>query len=92
MIISGWAPLVLENPGLTYKLESTSNYGCRKEISEGEALANKECLYSEVALEDTNSLEGGCLSGVDVLLIIGVTANKRAEPRPKFWQNLGVGK
>ena len=42
-------------------------------------------------LEDLNGFEGLFLGGVDVLLVVGFTANQGTEPRAQWRHDLGVG-
>ena len=74
-----------------YKLEATGEDGGREDVGKRQTLTDKESVEGQVALDDTDGLESRRLRGVDVLLVVGVTADQRAEPVAEREEDLGVG-
>lgn len=81
------APFLVQNSG-----ESTSKEGSSEVIGQGDTLANKVGVGSEVRLEDSDVLQGSLGSFVDILLVVAVQAHERTVPATEARQNLSVDK
>ncbi|THX29268.1 hypothetical protein D6D10_08970 [Aureobasidium pullulans] len=81
------APLLVEEV-----LEATGDDAGSEDVGKSEALTNEVGVDEEVVLKGTDSLGGGLLGGVDGLLVVGVTADQRAEPATEGGEDLSVGK
>ena len=80
------APLLVEE-----ELVTTLDDGGSEEIGEGEALADEVGVDEEVVVEDSDVVGGALLAVVDVLLVVCVPADQRAEPASESWEDLSVG-
>lgn len=81
------APFLVQNSG-----ESTSEEGSSEVIGQGDTLANKVGVGSEVRLEDSDVLQGSLGSFVDILLVVAVQAHEGTVPATEARQNLSVDK
>ncbi|THZ80313.1 hypothetical protein D6C84_07549 [Aureobasidium pullulans] len=81
------APLLVEEV-----LEAAGDDAGSEDVGKSEALTNEVGVDEEVVLKGTDSLGGGLLGGVDGLLVVGVTADQRAEPATEGGEDLSVGK
>lgn len=81
----GWSDV-----GGAYKLETAGKDGRGEDVSQRQTLTDKEGVQAQVALNDTDDLEGGSLGSVDVLLVVCVTADQRAEPAAEVREDLSV--
>ena len=80
------APLLVEEV-----LEATGDDAGSEDVGKSEALTNEVGVDEEVVLEGTDGLGGGLLGILDGLLVVGVTANQRAEPATESGEDLSVG-
>lgn len=78
-------PLLVEE-----KLEATGDDGGGKQISESDALADEVGVVLEVLLDGGNGLRGQLGSVVNVLLVVGVTADQGTVPLAENRQDLGL--
>lgn len=79
------APLLVEE-----ELEATGHDGGGEQVGKGDALANQVGVVLQVLLNGSNGLSGQLGSVVDVLLVVGVTADQGAVPLAESRQNLGL--
>lgn len=83
---------VLRAPlGVPEELETAGEDAGGKDIGEGDALADEVGVDKEVVLEDLDIGSGGLEVVVDALLVVGVTADQRAEGATESGEDLGVG-
>jgi hypothetical protein len=73
-------------------LEATGNDAGGEKVGKSQTLANEVGVGKEVLLDDVDGLEGGLGGVVDVLLVVGGTADDGAEPAAERSEDLGVGK
>lgn len=71
--------------------EGTGEESGSEVISQGDALANKEGVGSEVGVENASVLQSSLGSILDVLLVVAVKTQQRAEPGTEAGEELGVG-
>lgn len=79
------APLLVEE-----ELETTGNDTSGEQVGKGDALANQVGVVLEVLLNGSKNLGGGLGGIVNVLLVVGVTADQRAVPLAEAGQNLSL--
>lgn len=71
--------------------ESTGQESGSKDISQGDALADKVGVLGEVLLQDGESSDGSLGGLVNSLLVVAVKTHQRAVPGTKAGQDLAVG-
>jgi hypothetical protein len=77
--------------GVPEELEAAGDNAGGEEIGKGEALADEVGVDEEVVLEDLDGGLGGLEGLVDVLLVVGVTADQGTESGTKDREDLSVG-
>lgn len=78
-------PLLVEE-----ELEATGNDGGGKQISKGDALADQVRVVLQMLLNGGNGLRGQLGGIINVLLVVGVTADQGTVPLAKGGQNLSL--
>lgn len=73
------------------ELVTTAGDGGNEEIGSGDSLTNQEGLGQKVGIQDADELLNISLSGIDVLLVVGILSDEWAEPGTELWQQSGVG-
>lgn len=83
---------VLLAPGLVEEeLEATADNGGGEDVSEGDTLADEVGVEHEVVLHGLHLHVGSLLAVLNVLLVVRVAANERAEPAAEGGKDLSVG-
>jgi hypothetical protein len=71
-------------------LETAGHDASSEQIGKSDALASQESVVQEVLLNNADGLLGGLGGFINALLVVGVAANKGAEPSADGGQNLAV--
>ena len=73
-------------------LKATDEQRGYHDVGKSDTLADEVSVDEEVVFEDLDGLVGGLCAVLDVLLVVWITSNQRAEPASQATENLGVGK
>lgn len=78
--------------GVPEELEAAGDDAGGEDVGKGDTLADEVGVDEEVVLEDLDVGGGGLEVVIDVLLVVGVTTDQRAERATESGEDLGVGK